>query len=55
MNLISVYKSRLWKRWYVACGTHIFINTPDWKSAFKAADMLVRVYSKDQILSLIHI
>ncbi|WP_408934984.1 hypothetical protein ACKFRL_07725 [Corynebacterium marquesiae] len=50
MNIISVYKSRLWKRWYVACGTHIFINTPDWKHAYEAADMLVRVYSKDQIL-----
>nr|DAI60171.1 MAG TPA: hypothetical protein [Caudoviricetes sp.] len=50
MNLISVYKSRLWKRWYVACGTHIFINTPDWKHAYEAADMLVRNYRKNQLL-----
>ncbi|MDK7048702.1 hypothetical protein QP324_08955 [Corynebacterium sp. UMB0012] len=50
MNLISVYKSRLWKRWYVACGTHIFINTPDWKHAYEAADMLVRNYRKSDLL-----
>lgn len=50
MNLISVYKSRLWKRWYVAFGTHIFISTPDWKHAYEAADMLVRNYRKNQLL-----
>lgn len=52
MNLISVYKSRLWKRWYVACGTHIFINTPTWEDAYRAAEMLTRRYSEDQLLEL---
>lgn len=50
MNLLTVYRSRLWRRWYVACGAHIFFHAPTCEEALRVADTIARTYSKEDIL-----